>query len=85
MRIFAARGAGVWAARSFRRLFSADVLAPTGWPHEKQNLAEAGNSVPQLIQFRERIEPQFWQNFASEGLDVWQLGQSILGEDIYED
>jgi hypothetical protein len=48
-----------------------------GAPQLKQNLAPAGNSVPQLPHTKASAVPQLKQKRAPSGFCVAQLGQSI--------
>ena len=51
------------------------VNAANVWPQLKQNLADGGDSSPQLGQVTNNPWPQLEQNLASSRFSVWQLGQ----------
>ena len=58
-----------------------DAGSANAWPHLKQNLAPAGNSVPQDGQLESTssitLRPHCMQNSASSGFSVLQCGHFI--------
>src|SRR5262245_29006747 len=75
VRIFSARCFGVYVSGETCRLAG----APIGWPHSRQKLASAGNSVEQRTQISLKLPPHPRQNFACAGLLLLQRGHSFPG------